>query len=241
MRTNRHRCVALFRSLGLTVVVASAVFALAGSASASTSTLCLTNANPCPPADQVPVGDNLHGTLISPTAKLHDNTLNADVTCTSSTFDDTITANPGVSDRLTSLTFDGTCQESVLHSNCTAVTNPMSPGIAWGTVITANATPPPDGTVTISIPTGQGVVVTCPIVNYKCTWTGANNSVTGNLYNPTTASPPKPFPSTHAEVDFAAVPVTSPDCGGRTGTWTATYTVVDSTQGGADVWIEPDP
>lgn len=220
--------------LGLTAVVVLAAAVSAGVASASAATLCLTDTNPC--TNPVPVGDVLDGTLVSATSDLLDNNLSAHVSCTSSAFEDTVTANGSgtISDSLTALDF-ADCTDSVLHTTCMATTL----GLPWGTSITSNPNlPPPDGFVSLAIPTGGGVQVQCPELLYDCTFTGTDNPITLNLFNPgdgpVALSPPE------AEVQADNVPVTSGNCG-HTGTFNGVWQVTDSSDGEATIWLEPNP
>jgi hypothetical protein len=212
------------KMLGLAAVAAMSLMGFMGVASASASgKLCYNSSDPCNSA--VANNDVLAGTQ-SGSGTLHDNNLGSNISCTGSTFNDTITSNGNpITDSLTSLTFTG-CTESVFHTSCTATAQ----NLPWSTVISWNTgTHPPDGFVDITAGTlaNGGVKVICSSVGYNCTW-AAGDTIRLGVYNPTA--------TTGTQVKAVNTALTSHDCG-HTGTWNATYNVKDTTAGNVNVWI----
>jgi hypothetical protein len=216
---------------GLSAIAFSAL--AAGSASASA--LCL-NATSSPCNALVANGTVVKGSQIG------SGTLTASsgvkITCTGSLFEDEITENPNaagvVLDELKLLTFSG-CKESTFGSSCTATVS-TSPALMTLLFWSKAGTTGPNGTIIIH---GIKATVVCPTLGVTCKYEGAGTggSVTGNLYNANDTNKPKV--STHSEIDFNAVELTSLSGGAICGTGKAkeTTTYEATTSGGADVFI----
>ena len=82
---------------------------------------------------------------------------------------------------------------------------------------------------------GFNVTVTCGGVPCTVTGVGATQTITGDWFNPTTPSPPKPFPSPHAETRWASPVVATAPC--ANGTFVGVYEITQAPWPGPDLWL----
>lgn len=227
---------------GLATVLMLAVMVSVGAAAASAQTsVCDQNATPvnstCTTyATTVDGTNNGSGTLSIPGG--------ITITCTGSTFTDTINPpNPNplgsVSDTLTNLTYSG-CTLSPLGLTCTvSVNTPLPTSITW------NPTPPPDGFVTIGNSTTPiQATITCTALGITvATCHFSADSVTGNVFNPNSTSLPAPQVNGEGQLQLLNQPLTGDsdnpsDCGGvgAVGTLNAVYNITGGD--GQLAWVE---
>jgi len=138
------------KMLGLAVVAALALTALAGVGSASATTLCKKTVSPCPAGETYALGTVIEGHTSSVTLETTEGLFNPVITCATSTFSGkttSVTASPtSLTGSIERLTFTG-CIDSVAAGFCsTVVANlPLTAHIT-----TAGASSSGNGTLTLT-------------------------------------------------------------------------------------------